>query len=60
MSRPKVKQITIETKPPRYVMFLEREDGTFNVFEDDEKALRSYRPRRGESVSIHAAYVRRA
>lgn len=58
----RAKQITFDTPvaPPRFVMFLDRDDGTFNVFEDDEKTLRAYRPRRGERVSIHRAFVRRA
>lgn len=54
----KVKQIEIKAAPPRWVLFVEREDGTWNVHEDTEQALRAYRPRRGERTSLHRAYVR--
>jgi len=54
----KVRQITIETTPPRWVLIIERTDGTFNVLEDEEKVLRAYRPKRDESTSLHRALVR--
>ena len=44
----------------RHVLIVENGDGTFNVFEDAPEALRKYRPRRGERVSRHRAFVRRA
>lgn len=44
---------------PRFVMFVTKDDGSWTVFEDDEQALRAYRPRRGERTSKHRAYVRR-
>jgi hypothetical protein len=47
-----------EVPAPRYVMLVERIDGTFNVFEDDLQALKGYRPKRGERTSIHRAFVR--
>lgn len=52
-------QIVFETKPPRFVLFVERLDGSYNVYEDTEKELRAYRPRKGERTSLHRAYVRR-
>lgn len=52
-------QITFKSAPPRYIMFVEREDGSWTVFEDEQKTLAAYRPRRGEHTSTHRAYVRR-
>ena len=52
----KVPQITFTTTPPRWVLIIEREDGTFNVLEDDEKTLRAYRPKRDEKASLHRAF----
>jgi len=52
----KVRQITFEVAPPRWVLIIEREDGTFNVLEDDEKTLRAYRPKRDERTSLHRAF----
>lgn len=54
----KVPRIEIPSREPRYVMFVERADGTFNVFEDTLEALKGYRPKRGERTAIHRAYVR--
>jgi hypothetical protein len=55
----RVKQITFEARAPRHVLIVERTDGSWNVLEDDEKALRAYRPKRDERVSRHRAFVRR-
>ena len=54
----RVPQIQIEAKPPRYVLIIERIDGTFNIMEDDEKVLRSYRAKHDERTSLHRASVR--
>lgn len=56
----RVPQIHITSKPARNVLFVEYTDGSFRVFEDDEQALLAYRPKRGEKVSRHRAFVRRA
>lgn len=42
----------------RNIMLIERADGTFNVYEDEPKELRKYRPKRGERTSTHRAFVR--
>jgi len=54
----RVPQITFASKPPRYVLIVERADGTYNVMEDDEKTVRAYRPKKDERVSVHRAFVR--
>lgn len=55
-----IKQLTFASAAPRNIMFVEYEDGTFRVFEDDEQALKAYRAKRGERTSTHRAFVRRA
>ena len=55
----KVKQITFAAPAPRHILIVERADGTWNILEDEEQALRAYRPKRGENVSRYRAYVRR-
>ena len=54
----RVNQISFDTKPPRYVLILERLDGTWNVLEDDEKVLRAYLPKWDERASLHRAFTR--
>lgn len=49
----RVQQLTFATKPPRWVLIVERADGSWNVMEDTEKELRAYRPKRDEQVKLH-------
>lgn len=49
----KVRQINIATIPPRYVLIVERADGTWSVMEDSEQELKRYRPKQDETTSLH-------